>query len=208
MPLPRTLNGHGNQPHRQMKPLSPLDPRRYGNGRANGHMLPPEYFDRVEEAYRECTPRQTNARTRYRDYFPPMVYQLRLLGASNRAIANACDVSEKDIWDWTYSERPIPEFAEAMKLGGELADARVAMSQYHRAIGYSHPDTKIVVAGGEVVEVPITKHYPPDASAGQFWLTNRQSKLWRNRTTSEITGPDGEALVPPQLVIQPVQPKG
>jgi hypothetical protein len=171
-------------------------------------MLPPEYFDRVAESRATCTPRKLTTNTSYRDYFPPMVYQLRLMGASNRSIANACDVSEKDVWDWTYSDRPIPEFAEAMKLGGELADARVAMSQYHRAIGYSHPDTKIVVAGGNVVEVPITKHYPPDASAGQFWLTNRQSKLWRNRTTNELTGADGEPLVPPQLIIQPVEPKG
>lgn len=189
-----------------------------GNGKPNGldhtyvpsHTHRPSHLNWLETMSDAYTPAYRSRNdVKYRDHFPEMVFQLRLMGASNRMIANACNVSEVTINDWTNNHhKMIPIFSEAMRRGAELADARVAESMYHRAIGYSHPDEKIVVTRDEgVVAVPIVKHYPPDASAGIFWLTNRQKGLWHNRVTSEMTGPDGQALMPPQLIVQPVSTK-
>lgn len=146
----------------------------------------------------------------YKDYFPEMVFQLRLLGATEKMIANACNVGVDTLHRWANPNHSghIPPLCEAMRRGADIADARVAESIYHRAIGYSHEDVKIVVTKDEgVVAVPIVKHYPPDSAAGIFWLTNRQRGLWASRQTTELSGPDGQALVPPQLVIQPVRAK-
>jgi hypothetical protein len=144
---------------------------------------------------------RTNAPNKYRDYMPEMAYHLRLLGAKNKDIAAAFDTTPQTVDSW---RREKPEFAEAWIRGGDMADARVAASMYERALGYSHHDVKVVSTKEGVQLVPIIKHYPPDPSAGQFWLTNRQRDTWRNRQSTELTGPDGDPLVPPQLVVTPV----
>lgn len=194
------------------------------NGRTNGFNLrPDETFDRshlpvprhssatmdwmnqMSDRWRGRQPMGVSA---YRDHFPEMIFQLRLLGATEKMIANACNVNLATLHKWASDDdnTNIPAIHEAMKRGADIADARVAESLYHRAIGYSHDDVKIVVTKDEgVVAVPIVKHYPPDAAAGIFWLTNRQRGLWRNRVTNEMTGPDGTALSPPQLIVQPVK---
>lgn len=200
-----------------------MDPHRYSSGKgANGyHYLPSEFAEQAAEQHaaeqrrrgpvpvrRSQPSRKGEHGPAYQPHFPEMAYQLRLMGASKRMIAAACYVTETTIDEWmNHPDKAIPEFAEAMRAGGDLADSMVAMSLHHRAVGYSHDDTKVLVVDKEVVEVPIIKHYPPDTEAGKFWLTNRQHKNWRNRNTQELSGPDGQPLVPPQLVVLPVEPK-
>ena len=87
-----------------------------------------------------------------------------------------------------------PEFLAARKTGKDLADENVERSLYHRAMGYEHDDVDIRVVEGQVVQTPIRKHYPPDATAMIFWLKNRKPKDWRDR--QEHTGADGKDLVP------------
>jgi hypothetical protein len=40
------------------------------------------------------------------------------------------------------------------------------------------------------------EHVPPDPGAAKLWLTNRRSEEWREKTSTELTGKDGAALVP------------
>ena len=81
-----------------------------------------------------------------------------------------------------------PDFSDSIKKGKEIADAEVSKSLYHRALGYSHPDVDIKAVNGEIVETPVMKHYPPDATSAIFWLKNRQPKKWRDKQVMEHEG--------------------
>ena len=89
------------------------------------------------------------------------VTKLCLLGYTDVELAESFDVSEATIYNW---KKQYPEFVEAIKAGKEHADAEVASALFHRAKNTS--DTAAI-----------------------FWLKNRKSKQWRDRT--EIGGADG-----------------
>jgi len=98
-----------------------------------------------------------------------------LYGATDEQIAISMDVSVQTIDYW---KRTKPEFREALQAGKDQADARVAEAFYKAACGYSHPDVDIRVVNGRIVKTKITKHYPPNAYAGNKWLTIRQREKW------------------------------
>ena len=75
-----------------------------------------------------------------------------------------------------------------------MADADVADRLYQRAMGFEHDSVEIKVVDGGIVEVPVRKVYPPDATSAIFWLKNRQPDKWRDKTTTELTGRDGKDL--------------
>jgi hypothetical protein len=109
-------------------------------------------------------------------------------------MADIFGVSEVTLNAWK-GERP--EFLKSITRGKISADATIAESLYHRALGYSHPAVKIFQYEGAPVEVEYTEHYPPDTQAASLWLRNRQPTLWRDKQDHEHTGKDGAPLVPP-----------
>lgn len=111
-------------------------------------------------------------------------YKLALLGLTDKAMADIWGVCEATITNW---KQDCPEFLASLKKGKEEADAKVAQALYHRAMGYKHPAVKIFCQNGEVTEVPYVEHYPPDTTAGIFWLKNRQTKQWRDKQEVEAT---------------------
>lgn len=117
--------------------------------------------------------------------------KLAELGATDKESASILGISEDTLYVWKLEH---PEFSEALRLGKEGPDQRVKRSLYHRAIGYSHPDSHISNFQGAVTVTPITKHYPPDSTAGIFWLKNRLPDEFRERV--EHTGKDGKDLIP------------
>lgn len=127
----------------------------------------------------------------YKQEYCGLVYKLCLLGATDAQIADVIGVTEQTINNWKEAH---PDFFESMKRGKEVADAEIAEALYHRAKGYQHDDVEIkVVANGDnmgsrIVEVPVTKFYPPDTGAAMAWLKNRQPKMWRDKQELEITG--------------------
>ncbi len=114
-----------------------------------------------------------------------LVKNYAILGATEEEIAEFFDVTHKTITIW---KQKYPEFKAALNEGREIADARVAKALYTRALGYSCPDTDIKVIDGEIVKTNVTKHYPPDTTAGIFWLKNRRPNEWRDKKVVEGEG--------------------
>jgi hypothetical protein len=87
-------------------------------------------------------------------------------------------------------------FSATIKDGKDESDNRVVESLFKRATGYSHPDVHISTYEGKAIVTKITKHYPPDATSCIFWLKNRRSNEWKDRSENILQNPDGTALEP------------
>lgn len=126
--------------------------------------------------------------SKYKPEYAQQAFKLCLLGATDKQMADifGVTVSTLNLWKLEHDE-----FSEALKNGKDRADAEVASRLYSRALGYSHPDVKILQYEGEPIIVPITKYYPPDTTAAIFWLKNRQKANWRDKQDHEHTGKDG-----------------
>ena len=123
--------------------------------------------------------------TKYRIEYNEQAYKLCLLGHTDEELAEFFEVHVSTIHQWKLD---YPDFSDSIKKGKEIADAEVSKSLYHRALGYSHPDVDIKAVNGEIVETPVMKHYPPDATSAIFWLKNRQPKKWRDKQVMEHEG--------------------
>lgn len=123
--------------------------------------------------------------TKYKIEYNEQAYKLCLLGHTDEELADFFEVHVSTIHQWKLD---YPEFSDSIKKGKEIADAEVSKSLYHRALGYSHPDVDIKAVNGEIVETPVMKHYPPDATSAIFWLKNRQPKKWRDKQIMEHEG--------------------
>lgn len=130
--------------------------------------------------------------TDYKHEYCEQAEKLCKLGATDKELADFFDIAESTLYLWKSEHL---EFSEALIAGKLLADANVAAALYQRAIGYSHPDTDIRAVAGEVVQTPITKHYPPDTAAAIMWLKNRQKAKWRDKIEHGITDNDGNDVV-------------
>ena len=122
--------------------------------------------------------------TAFKPEYVEQAKKLAELGATDRELAEFFYVSESTLYLWKHTQ---PEFSEALKLGKEASDARVVQSLYRRAIGYSHDAVKIMTVDGSVQEVPYVEHYPPDTTAGIFWLKNRDPDRWRDKRELEVS---------------------
>lgn len=116
---------------------------------------------------------------------PTRVRNLCMLGLTDAQIAGVLEIAESTLQVW---KRAHPEFMASIKEGREDADGKVARSLYERAMGYTHDDEEIKVVDKTIERVAVVKHYPPDTQAISLWLRNRQPHLFRERTSTEITG--------------------
>lgn len=126
--------------------------------------------------------------TAYKPEYAEQAEKLCRLAATDIEIADFFDVDVRTINRWKEAH---PEFCHSLKTGKELADERVERSLYARATGYEHDEVDIRVVGQEIVKTPIRKYYPPDTTAGIFWLKNRRKEQWREMKALEIGGPNG-----------------
>ena len=116
--------------------------------------------------------------SKYDPKFNNIVYQLSLLGATDKELANALSVCEKTINNWKESES---EFLQSIKKGKEIADAEVAESLYKRAIGYEYDEVSEETRKGQVISKKVTtKKMPADVAAINIWLKNRRGKIKDN----------------------------
>jgi hypothetical protein len=146
-------------------------------GKTNGRVA----VEQVVESVRTGRP------TLYRPELCELARRLALLGLTETEMADAFNVDVGTLIEWKARHR---EFREAIERGGVHADAKVAESTYHRALGYRHPAVKIFQGtpeGGPVI-VPYTEHYPPDTQAASLWLRNRQGARWRDKQEVDVKG--------------------
>jgi hypothetical protein len=121
--------------------------------------------------------------------------KLAKLGATDQEVADFFEISRMTVTRWKESS---PAFCAALKAGKAPADDRVERSLYSRATGYEHDEVDIRVVGGEVVQTPIRKFYPPDTVACIFWLKNRRPDKWRAQPEEGA----GDAPAPTKVVIE------
>jgi hypothetical protein len=126
--------------------------------------------------------------SKYKEEYAQQAAKLCALGATDAQIADFFEVaiSTVSLWKVQY-----PEFSEAIKVPKAEADERVEQSLYRRAMGYEHDEVDIRVVGGELVQTPIRKYYPPDTAAAIFWLKNRKKEEWRDKHDHEHSGAIG-----------------
>lgn len=100
-----------------------------------------------------------------------------------------------------------PEFADLIKVSGEVADEAVISALYKRALGYEAEETVTEVrvdpsgATQTTFVKKVKKHVPPDTTAAIFWLKNR-TKEWSDRQDVNI-----DTTQPINITIAPYQKK-
>lgn len=138
--------------------------------------------------------------SKYKPEFVKQAAKLCSLGATDAQLADFFEVAVSTVALWKVQHK---EFSDAIKVPKAEADVRVEQSLYRRAMGYEHDEVDIRVVGGELVQTPIRKVYPPDTTAAIFWLKNRKPEDWREKIDHTLANPDGTAL---SLVVEFVRP--
>ena len=123
------------------------------------------------------------APTKYKAAFVEQGEKLCRLGATDEQIGDFFGVTAKCIWEWKTRH---PKFGNALKEGKGVSDQQVVRSLDERACGYSTPETKVFCQQGEVTQVEVQKHYPPETVACIFWLKNRMPDEWRDMKNVDI----------------------
>jgi len=122
------------------------------------------------------------------------VRKIAAKGWTDAEMADFFNVAQSTWYKWKVDHE---EFSEALKGWKKEADERVERSLYERAIGYSHTDTKFATHEGRITdEREYIKHYAPDTTAAIFWLKNRQPEDWKDKREHEMTGAEGQPLIP------------
>lgn len=105
------------------------------------------------------------------------------LGLTDQQIAGALDISAETLY--TY-RREHPEFYDALRDGKQFRDDLVVQSLFQRAVGWEHPEDKIMQNCGLPVVVPTVRRYPGETAAQIFWLKNKRPDEWKERQELEI----------------------
>lgn len=125
--------------------------------------------------------------TLYKEDYAKQAKKLALLGATDQEMADFFEVDVRTIYRWKHDH---DAFCQSLKAGKDVADERVERSLYQKAIGYEQDEVKIFMPGGasEPVYAPFRAKIAPDTTAAIFWLKNRRSKDWRDKTEQEVSG--------------------
>jgi len=124
----------------------------------------------------------------YKQEYADQTYKLCLLGAIDRDLGSFFGVTRETIINWKKNN---PDFGEAVARGKRAADMEVAESLYRATIDrvittkqaikckevyYDENGKRVEKERIEIVEVE--KHVPACFRSQQFWLRNRNPKLW------------------------------
>jgi len=139
-----------------------------------------------EKRHKKADPKPKRRRgrpTKYRPEYAKIVTPLAMIGYSEEKIAGYFGVNRDTILEW---KKVHPEFSGGILDGRTKATAKVVVSLFQRATGYSHPEDKIFNNNGEPLVVSTTKHYPPEYKSIALWLKNKEPELWKDK--QEIEG--------------------
>lgn len=131
--------------------------------------------------------------TKYKKEYVKQAAKLCTLGATDIEIADFFEVNVATLYRW---KNEFPEFCESLKISKNIADDRVERSLFARANGYEHDEVDIRVVDKRIIKTQIRKFYPPDTTAAIFWLKNRRSAKWRDKTDVEHSGSINVTMAP------------
>lgn len=132
----------------------------------------------------------------YRKSFVKMAEVMGRAGFLDSEVAEYFQVTDRTIRNWKSTH---PEFAAALQIGKDVADARVEKSLYNMANGYNVLAEEIKVVEGKIVRVETFKHIPASPVAALAWLNNRKRNDWQKNP--EAAAPEPE--VPKEIDITP-----
>ncbi|MFA6113627.1 MAG: hypothetical protein WC729_06530 [Sphingomonas sp.] len=113
---------------------------------------------------------------RYKPEFADDARDFCRRGATDEELADYFAVCVRTIYRWRNMHE---EFAEAVVVGKDHADARVERALYSRAVGCTVKRTRVFKhAGEDPVYASYLHHLPPDPVAALQWLRVRQPKKW------------------------------
>ena len=112
-------------------------------------------------------------------------------GLTNSEIAKIIGVSDQTFYNL---KRYSKEFLYALNKGKLEANRMVEAALFHKATGYSHPETKAFSFEGQIITEEVIKHYPPDTEAAKFWLKNKDPENWKDKTETDF-GDEGLKIV-------------
>lgn len=122
-------------------------------------------------------------------YDPSMNEQARklaLLGITDKEIAEFFGVTDRTLNNW---KNEYPAFFQSLNAGKIQADAEVADSLYRRAVGeVVFVEKRVKNSEGEYEVIRLSQQVPADPGAAKLWLTNRQGRLWREKSHVEQSG--------------------
>ena len=117
-------------------------------------------------------------------YHVPWAKSLAMEGKTDEEIADRLGIARSTLSKWKSENK---EFAEALEIGKESADAEVELSLYKWAIGYRYKEKKVIVQmdkdGNQMparIET-VEKEIVPDVTAQIFWLKNRKPDKYRDK---------------------------
>lgn len=116
--------------------------------------------------------------TKYKPEMLALVRKVCRLGATDAEIADLLEVSIASVSLWKVE---YPEFSEALIIGKDEYDDRIARSLATRALGYTFDSEKVFCSEGRVTRVAVREHVPPDVTACIFWLKNRRPAEFKER---------------------------
>ena len=103
-------------------------------------------------------------------------------GLTMNQIAHNVGRTTDCIYKWI---KDCPEIAEAIKKGREVVDLEVERALYKSALGYTVEEEQ---SDNKGYKRRVTRYIPASVSAQIFWLKNRKSKEWKDRTEQAVTG--------------------
>lgn len=161
------------------KPQAPTPPaKRKGTPRPGARPPPPPLGNQRAKGNRGGKGQES----KYTPQACVTVRRLMQLGGTRQEAAEACGIAHGTLIAWELAH---PEFAEAMASWQEHANESCKRKLWERAMGYSHPATKIMQNKGVPVVVPYIEHVPPDVGALQYWLNNRDPAHWKSKVEVE-----------------------
>jgi len=124
--------------------------------------------------------------TEYKPEYVERAAEMCANGATDIELADEFEVSVSTLYNWRAK---FPEFLRAIKTAKQVADERVERSLFQRASGYEHQAVKVSFdKDGNPLYAPYREVIPPDPTSMIFWLKNRKSEEWRDKTELKVSG--------------------
>ena len=148
---------------------------------------------------RGIKPKYDDTYPQYKEEYDRFAERFCEAGATDAEIAEFFGIPKGLLAQWKMHN---PTFAAAITIGKSTADVRVERSLYEMAVGTTVDDVKLLADG---TPVEYTRRIDPQLGAATMWLKNRKRGEWRDKIDHGHEGPNGEALMPPTIVVNLVR---